>query len=112
MTPETRETLEQMFEYARARAEWHPSLMSVTDPGWDEDDLAECVEDMARWGRRALALRDALTERTCGTCHYSDGDTAATPNVWCSNEQVGLRLVPREECCTRWQAREGERGGR
>lgn len=81
MTPEDRETLEELIAYATARAEWHPSLMGPTDPGWDEDDLAECVEAAARWALRALALRAALVERTCGTCveiahvvHYYTGE--------------------------------------
>lgn len=121
MTQETMETLEQMYAYAASRAEWHPSLMDITDPGWDEDDLVECVEASARWGRRALALRDVLTPRTCSTCrwvrHLPDeqfiGETAPVcasedeshPLHWCSPigdaETFG---------CTSWQAREGEGG--
>lgn len=60
VTPDQCATLGEMYEYAKARAEWHPSL-DVTDPGWDLDDLAECVEESARWGRRAIVLRDALS---------------------------------------------------
>lgn len=114
MTPETQATLEQMFEYARARAEWHPSL-SVTDPGWNVDDLAECVEDVARWGRRALALRDVLTPHTCGTCRHCIPSENRMRNVCDNIDAVGCnayRVDPNDGCIKGWQAREGEGGTR
>lgn len=120
MTDETRETLEQMYAYAASRAEWHPSLMPVTDPGWDEDDLAECVEQAAHWGRRALALRDVLTPRTCSTCKhfvawFKDGVTAngyPEKRGDCKHRSyLGRRngQSPDDGCIRGWQAREGER---
>ena len=119
MTQETRETLEQLYCYAASRAEWHPSLMPVTDPGWDEDDLAECVEQAAHWGRRALALRDVLTPRTCETCRWldhSEGISGSVSTAWhCGHESEAHPLHwchpignPEVFGCTSWQAREGE----
>ena len=108
MTDQTRETLEQMYAYAASRAEWHPSLMPVTDPAWDLDDLAECVEQAAHWGLRALALRDVLTPRTCGTCrHFID--------QCCMNKEApayDMFVAPDDGCLLGWQAREGEGGTR
>lgn len=104
MTPEQRETLENMAAYATARAEWHPSLMDVTDPGWDLDDLVECVAASATWGRRALAILTALTERTCGTCrHGVDGVCRNLDSMHDDYRQFN----PDDGCIKGWKPKEG-----
>lgn len=109
MTPETREMLEQAMDYCTARANsetMRPGANALDLSEWDDEDIVEWVESLARWGRRALALRDVLTPRTCGTCaHYYERR--------CSNLDqrhfYALDIPPDDGCIRGWQAREGER---
>lgn len=119
MTPETRETLEQAMDYCTARANsetMRPGANALDLSEWDDEDIVEWVESLARWGRRALALRDVLTPRTCSGCRwvrypehepYCAHESEAHPLHWC--QPVGNADT---FGCTYWEPREGEGGAR
>lgn len=122
MTDETRETLECALAYCEQRASaetmW-PSCNASDLNQWDDDDIVEWVENLARWGRRALALRDVLTPRTCGNCAHLDPENRGSVWGFCGVESDDYgaypfqgRSMPLDERCKGWQAREGEGGGK
>lgn len=110
MTPETRETLEQAMDYCTARANsetMRPGANALDLSEWDDENIVEWVESLARWGRRALALRDVLTPRTCGNCALGDRDRNG---IYC--QRFADYMPQGDGCIKSWQAREGEGGTR
>lgn len=132
--------MEQAMDYCTARANsetMRPGANALDLSEWDDEDIVEWVESLARWGRRALALRDVLTPRTCSGCkHANTEDTldgwcycAAPPppadvlfsgpdqvEKWAQKQANGKRFpfwgmaVPLDERCKGWEPREGEGG--
>lgn len=137
MTQETRETLTAMREYAEACIDSAAEDYEFILAEWPADIIAKQVRRVARQGRRALALRDVLTPRTCGNCKHANTEDmldgwchcAAPPppadvlfsgpdqvEKWAQKQENGKRFpfwgmaVPLDERCKGWQAREGEGG--
>lgn len=109
MTQETRETLTAMRDYAAAYIESAAEDYEFLLAEWPADIIAQQVRRVARQGRRALALRDVLTPRTCGTCrHWHRGGRRGVFPFSCDIRRGEWR---RDDGCLKgWQAREGEGG--